>query len=77
MGPDGPDERKAIMTKNEATWDRAIRIVLGVGLLSLVFLGPKTPWGLIGVVPLLTGLLGHCPLYRVVGLSTCPVTTKG
>jgi hypothetical protein len=65
------------MTKNEATWDRAIRIVLGVGLLSLVFLGPKTPWGYIGVVPLLTGLLGHCPLYRVVGLSTCPVRTKG
>jgi hypothetical protein len=65
------------MKRNEAIWDRMIRVVLGVGLLSLVFVGPQTPWGMVGVVPLLTGLAGFCPLYRVLGLSTCPASTKG
>ena len=53
--------------------DRALRIILGLVLLSLVFIGPQTLWGLIGIVPLATGLIGFCPLYRIVGLSTCPI----
>jgi hypothetical protein len=61
---------------NEGTIDRAIRIVLGLGLITLVFAGPQTPWGWVGVVPLATGLLGFCPLYRVIGLSTCPMPKK-
>ena len=65
------------MKRNEAIWDRMIRVVLGAGLLSLVFVGPQTPWGIVGVVPLLTGIVGFCPLYRVFGLSTCPVSMKG
>jgi hypothetical protein len=65
------------MKRNEAIWDRMIRVVLGMGLLSLVFVGPQTPWGIVGVVPLLTGLVGFCPLYRLLGLSTCPVSTRG
>jgi hypothetical protein len=65
------------MKLNEAIWDRMVRIVLGAGLLSLVFLGPQTPWGFVGVVPLVTGLVGFCPLYRLLGLSTCPVAAKG
>lgn len=60
------------MQTNEHTIDRAIRIVLGLTLLGLVFAGPKTPWGWIGVVPLATGLVGYCPLYRLLGMSTCP-----
>jgi hypothetical protein len=64
------------MSNNEGTIDRGIRIVIGVVLLSLVFVGPRTLWGLVGVVPLLTGLLGYCPLYRVVGLSTCPLSRR-
>jgi len=64
------------MKPNEAIWDRMIRVVLGIGLLSLVFVGPRTPWGIVGVVPLLTGLVGFCPLYRILGLSTCPVSQK-
>jgi hypothetical protein len=59
------------MTRNEAGWDRALRIVLGLGLLALVFVGPKSPWGLIGLLPLATGLIGHCPMYRLLGMSTC------
>jgi hypothetical protein len=59
------------MTRNEATWDRVLRVILGLGGLSLVVMGPQTLWGLVGLVPLATGLAGYCPLYRVVGLSTC------
>jgi hypothetical protein len=61
------------MTKNEGAIDRTIRIALGIGLLSLTVAGPQTLLGLVGVVPLLTGVVGFCPLYRLVGLSTCPV----
>lgn len=64
------------MTRNEGNLDRALRIILGLVLLSLVFVGPQTLWGLIGIVPLATGLIGFCPLYRIVGLSTCPVKTN-
>lgn len=60
------------MKVNEAGWDRALRVVVGLGVLSLVFAGPHTPWGYLGLVPLLTGLFGYCPLYQLVGLSTCP-----
>ena len=59
--------------KNEGTMDRAARVVLGLALLSLVVVGPQTLWGLVGLVPLLTGLVGFCPLYRIFGFSTCPV----
>jgi hypothetical protein len=55
---------------NESGIDRAIRVVLGIVLLSLVFVGPKTLWGLVGLVPLITGAVGFCPLYRLLGIST-------
>lgn len=64
------------MTVNEATIDRTIRVVIGVVLLSLVFVGPQTLWGLVGIVPLLTGIVGFCPAYKLLGLSTCPVEKK-
>jgi rhodanese-related sulfurtransferase len=60
-----------VLTKNEAGWERAFRVIAGLGLLSLTMVGPRTLWGLIGIVPLLTGLTGFCPLYRLLGLSTC------
>ena len=56
--------------KNEGTVDRVVRIVLGLAMLSLVFIGPQTVWGWVGVIPLMTGFLGICPLYRVLGLNT-------
>jgi Protein of unknown function (DUF2892) len=62
--------------KNEGTVDRVARVVVGAGVLSLAFVGPETPWAFLGAVPLLTGLLGSCPLYSVLGVSTCPVHTK-
>ena len=63
----------SLFPRNEATLDRAIRVVLGLALLALVFVGPKTMWGLVGLVPLFTGLVGHCPAYRLFGISTCAV----
>lgn len=62
-----------IFPKNEHNIERVLRIIVGLGVLSLVFIGPKTLWGLVGIVPLATGLIGSCPLYTVIGISTCPV----
>ena len=58
---------------NEGVMDRVIRVALGVALLALVVAGPKTLWGLVGLVPLITGLAGTCPIYSLFGISTCPV----
>lgn len=60
-----------LLKRNESTADRVIRVVVGLGLISLFFVGPQTPLAFIGVIPLATGLLGSCPLYRVFGISTC------
>lgn len=62
-----------LLPQNEHVVERVIRVVLGVGLIALAFVGPKTPFGWIGVVPLLTGLVGSCPLYTLFGFSTCPI----
>lgn len=62
-----------IFPRNEHRLERALRVVLGVGLLTLVFVGPQTSWGWVGIVPLATGLLGSCPLYTMFGISTCPI----
>lgn len=62
---------------NEGTADRILRTVAGIGLLSLTVLGPKTGWGLVGLVPLVTGLAGTCPLYSLFGLNTCPMKPSG
>ncbi len=65
-----------ILPRNEATLDRAVRVALGIALLLLTVVGPKTMWGLVGLVPLLTGALGSCPLYTLFGISTCQVKTQ-
>ena len=60
---------------NEGTADRAFRAIVGIGLLAIVFVGPETPWGWLGIVPLATSLMGWCPLYSVLGINTCGVKT--
>jgi hypothetical protein len=62
----------SLFATNEGAVDRTLRVIVGVALLSLVFVGPKSLWGLVGVVPLLTGLVGNCPLYTLLGINTCP-----
>ena len=57
--------------KNVGNPDRAFRIILGIGLISLVFVGPQTLWGWVGVIPLLTAFVGLCPLYSLLGVNTC------
>jgi hypothetical protein len=59
------------MWQNEASWDRIARVVLGLGLISLVFVGPQTPIGWVGLILVGTGAVGFCPLYRVFRISTC------
>ena len=61
--------------KNIGTIDRNIRILAGLILLALVFVGPQTPWGWIGLVPLVTALMGWCPAYTLFGIKTCKVST--
>lgn len=59
---------------NEGSLDRILRVILGVVLLSLTVVGPQTAWGWIGLLPLVTGIAGFCPLYRLLGINTCPMT---
>lgn len=59
------------MRHNESTFDRWLRIVLGAVLIALVFTGPQTLWGWLGLIPLVTGLVGYCPVYGLFGWSTC------
>lgn len=61
------------MPQNEGALDRILRIVVGLGVVSLAFVGPKTPLAFIGLVPLATGLIGWCPAYSLFGIRTCKV----
>ena len=62
----------SLLPTNEHPIERVLRVLLGLGVLSLAFVVPKTAWGYLGIVPLATGLLGSCPLYTIFGFSTCP-----
>lgn len=59
--------------RNEGTIDRILRVLLGIALIAMAFVGPQSAWGWLGLVPLLTGLVGFCPLYRLIGVNTCRV----
>lgn len=59
------------MTRNMGTADRTIRAIVGVVLLAMVFVGPQTAWGWIGIIPLATALMGNCPAYSLIGIKTC------
>jgi ABC-type polysaccharide/polyol phosphate export permease len=58
------------MTRNMGNVDRAVRVVIGIILIALVFVGPKTPWGWLGLIPLATAALGYCPPYAIFGINT-------
>lgn len=67
------------MKLNEGTADRVLRVVVGLLLLSLFFVldGNSRYWTFVGLVPLLTGLVGYCPLYCLLGFNTCPANPAG
>lgn len=66
-----------MFTTNEGTIDRALRVAVGVALIVWFFVDQGQGFWhyakLIGIVPILTGLVGWCPLYTVLGISTCPM----
>ena len=56
---------------NVGSWDRWLRIIVGLGVVSLNFWGPRTAWGWIGILPIVTGLFRFCPAYTLFGIATC------
>lgn len=68
-----------MLKKNEGNFDRALRVIAGAALLVWFFVTPAEAaykyWLLIGVVPLVTGLIGSCPVYSILGISTCRVNS--
>ena len=62
----------SFLSVNEHPVERVARVGLGVALIVLAAMGTIGMWGYIGVVPLLTGAVGNCPLYSLLGISTCP-----
>lgn len=66
------------MKSNVGGADRAVRILAGLAVLSAIFFieGDGRWWALVGLVPLLTGLAGWCPLYPVLGFNTCPARAR-
>jgi hypothetical protein len=65
-----------IFVVNEHPIERAVRVLFGLGIVSLAFIGPKSSWAYLGLVPVVTGLSGMCPLYSVLGFSTCGVSSR-
>jgi hypothetical protein len=61
------------MKVNEGVVDRSVRVLVGVALIGLAVSGVVSPWAYIGLVPLVTGAVGLCPLYSLLGINTCPV----
>lgn len=62
---------EGIFARNEGAIDRVVRVILGLAVVSLAFVGPKTPFAYLGLIFVVTGLVGMCPLYRIFGISTC------
>jgi hypothetical protein len=65
------------MKVNEGGLDRVVRVIAGLGILSLAFVGPHTPWAYLGAIPLLTGIVGFCPAHALLGINTCGVRKAG
>lgn len=69
----------ALFPHNTHTYDRVARVILGLGLASLLAIGPVPGWGLVGLagfVLLFTAAMGSCPIYTLLGVSTCPVAPQ-
>ncbi len=62
-----------MLPRNQNGVERVLRVGIGAALIALVFVGPQTPWGWLGLVLIVTGLVGSCPIYSVLGVSTCRI----
>jgi hypothetical protein len=61
------------MKKNIGSVERIIRVVIGLIIFSLAFVGPASPWAFFGLIPVITGLIGWCPPYAIFGINTCKI----
>jgi len=59
-----------LFPNNEHVVDRVLRVILGLAVLSLAFIGPQTPWGYLGLILVATGAVGSCPIYTILSLRT-------
>ena len=62
-----------LFPRNESTADRIIRVAMGMAIVSQAFVGLKTPWAFLGLIPIMTGALGSCPMYTLFGIGTCSI----
>ena len=62
-----------MFNRNLGSIDRSIRVLVGLWILSLAFVGPQTPWGYLGMILITTGLISWCPAYLPFGIKTCKV----
>lgn len=58
------------MRKNIGNVERIVRVVLGIVVVSLAFVGPQSSWAFLGIIPIVTGLIGYCPPYALLGIDT-------
>jgi hypothetical protein len=58
------------LKRNVGSVDRGVRAVVGIALIAMVFVGPQTPWGWLGLIPLATAIIGYCPPYSIFGWNT-------
>jgi hypothetical protein len=65
------------MKQNIHNIERVVRVVVGLAITSLAVIGPQTPWAWLGLVPVATGLIGWCPPYALLGISTCKTRPQG
>ena len=61
------------MTTNIHSVERIVRVILGLGLTAMAFVGPANLWFLLGLIPLATGIIGWCPPYAMLGINTCSI----
>ena len=65
-----------LLPRNEHTLERIVRVVVGFAIVSLAFIGPQSPWAWLGLILIITGVVGTCPIYALFGVSTCSIRSK-
>ena len=64
------------MNINEGVIDRSLRVIVGLVLIGLAATGTIGMWGYIGIIPLVTGAVGMCPIYSLLGINSCPAPSR-
>lgn len=64
------------MKTNEGVFDRSLRVIVGLVLIGLAATGTVGLWGYIGIIPLVTGAVGMCPIYSLLGINSCPAPRR-